>query len=153
LLYRQSYFRQRIDQSGWQHEHWSEVDPELLPAALVTDAEGAPLTVTVPVRGHDVLVQVWRVDVGRVPLYLLDTAHPDNSRLDRWITARLYVADRETRLAQYAVLGIGGVLALRAMGIDPGAVHLNEGHAAFAPVELAREAVAAGASLEAAVES
>jgi len=153
LLYRQSYFRQRIDQSGWQHEHWNEVDPERLPAALVTNGDGAPLTVTVPIRGHDVLVQVWRVDVGRVPLYLLDTAHEDNSRLDRWITARLYVADRETRLAQYAVLGAGGVLALHAMGIDPSAVHLNEGHAAFAPVELAREAVAAGATLDEALNA
>ncbi|HZS13460.1 MAG TPA: alpha-glucan family phosphorylase [Candidatus Dormibacteraeota bacterium] len=148
LLYRQSYFRQRIDQSGWQHEHWLDLDPERLPAALVSNAEGRPLTVTVPIRGHDVLVQMWRVDVGRVPLYLLDTDHPDNSRIDRWITARLYVADRETRLAQYAVLGVGGVLALRALGVDPSVVHLNEGHAAFAPVELAREAVAAGAALD-----
>jgi glycogen phosphorylase len=147
LLYRQSYFRQRIDQSGWQHEHWLDVDPERLPAALVTNGAGQPLTVTVPIRGHDVTVQVWRVDVGRLPLYLLDTDHPDNSRLDRWITARLYVADRETRLAQYAVLGVGGVLALRALGIDPAVVHLNEGHAAFAPVELARELVSAGAPL------
>ncbi|HXA29196.1 MAG TPA: alpha-glucan family phosphorylase [Candidatus Angelobacter sp.] len=153
LLYRQSYFRQHIDQSGWQHEHWVELDPERLPAALVTGDQGRPLTVCVPIRGRDVLVQVWRVDVGRVPLYLLDTAHPDNSPIDRWITTRLYVADRETRLAQYAVLGIGGVLALRAMGIDPGIVHLNEGHAALAPVELAREAVAAGASLEDALSS
>jgi starch phosphorylase len=153
LLYRQSYFRQRIDQSGWQHEHWLDVDPERLPDALVTGPGGRPLTVTLPVRGRDVVVQIWRVDVGRVPLYLLDTDHPDNSRLDRWITARLYVADRETRLAQYAVLGVGGVLALRALGIDPSVVHLNEGHAAFAPVELAREAVAAGATLDEALSA
>jgi glycogen phosphorylase len=148
LLYRQSYFRQRIDISGWQQEHWIDVDPERLPAALVTKDGERPLTVTVPVRGRDVLVQIWRVDVGRVPLYLLDTDLPDNSRVDRWITARLYVADRETRLAQYAVLGVGSVHALRAMGVDFSTLHLNEGHAAFAPVELAREEVAHGASLE-----
>jgi len=153
LLYRQSYFRQRIDISGWQQEHWIDVDPERLPAAQVTRGGGRPLTVTVPVRGRDVLVQVWRADIGRVPLYLLDTDAPDNSRVDRWITARLYVADRETRLAQYAVLGVGGVLALRALGIDPALIHLNEGHAAFAPVELAREAAAAGADMEAACAS
>jgi len=148
LLYRQSYFRQRIDITGWQQEYWLDVDPDRLPAAQVTGPDGAPLKVTVPVRGHDVLAQVWRVDIGRVPLYLLDTDVPDNSRVDRWITSRLYVADREMRLAQYAVLGAGGRLALRAMVIDPSLLHLNEGHAAFAPVELAREAVAAGASLD-----
>jgi glycogen phosphorylase len=153
LLYRQSYFRQRIDVTGWQQEHWLDVDPDRLPAALVTRDGGRALTVTVPVRGRDVLAQVWRVDIGRVPLYLLDTDLPENSRVDRWITARLYVADRETRLAQYAVLGVGGVLALRALGIDPALLHLNEGHAAFAPVELAREAAAAGASLEEACAS
>ncbi len=146
LLYRQSYFRQHIDQSGWQHEHWVDVDPQRLPDALVTGDGGRPLTVTVPVRGRDVVAQIWRVDVGRVPLYLLDTEHPDNSHVDRFISARLYVADRETRLAQYAILGAGGVLALRAMGIDPAVIHLNDGHAAFAPGELAREAVAEGKS-------
>ena len=148
LLYRQSYFRQRIDVSGWQHEHWVDLDPDRLPAALVTGPGGRPLTVTLQVRGHDVVVQVWRVDVGRVPLYLLDTDHPDNNRIDRWITARLYVGDRETRLAQYAVLGTGSVRVLRAMGIDPSVIHLNEGHAAFAPVEVARELAASGASLD-----
>jgi glycogen phosphorylase len=148
LLYRQSYFRQSIDPSGWQHEHWVDLDPERLPEALVTGANGRPLTVTVKIRQRDVAVQVWRVDAGRVPLYLLDSDVPQNAPVDRWITARLYVADRETRLAQYAVLGIGGVLALNALGIDPAVVHLNEGHAAFAPIELAHEAVLAGASLD-----
>ncbi|HEV7679657.1 MAG TPA: alpha-glucan family phosphorylase [Candidatus Dormibacteraeota bacterium] len=148
LLYRQSYFRQTIDPSGWQHEHWIDLDPERLPEALVTAQNGEPLSVSVNIRSRDVAMQVWRVDVGRVPLYLLDSDVPENDPVDRWITARLYVADRETRLAQYAVLGIGGVLALHAMGFDPGVVHLNEGHAAFAPIELAHEAVLAGASLE-----
>jgi len=84
------------------------------------------------------------VDVGRVPLYLLDAARPENSRVDRWITSRLYVGDRTIRLAQYALLGVGGIRALRALGIDPAVVHLNEGHAALAPLELAREEVASG---------
>ena len=150
LLYRQSYFRQRIDISGWQNEYWIDVDPERLPAALVTRND-RPLLVTLPVRGRDVLIQVWRVQIGRVPLFLLDTDVAENSRVDRWITSRLYVADRETRLAQYAVLGAGAVHALHAMGIEPSIVHLNEGHAAFAPVEIAREAVAAGASLDGAL--
>jgi starch phosphorylase len=151
LLYRQSYFRQRIDVSGWQNEYWIDVDPLRLPAALVTRDGERAVTVTLPLRGRDVVVQVWRVQIGRVPLFLLDTDVAENSRIDRWITARLYIADRETRLAQYAVLGFGAIRALRAMDIDPSTVHLNEGHAAFAPVELAREAMAGGLSLESAL--
>ena len=153
LLYRQGYFRQRLDASGWQHESWIDTDPERLPAALVTDAAGEPVTVKIPLDAHHVVAQIWRVDVGRVPLYLLDTDRPENARVDRWIGARLYVGDRETRLAQYALLGVGGVRALRALGIDPGVVHLNEGHAAFAALELAREEVARGASFDAALEA
>jgi starch phosphorylase len=145
LLYREGYFRQRLDASGWQHEYWTHTDPERLPAAVVGDARGRPLTVTVEVRGRAVTVQVWRIDVGRVALYLLDAERPENSRLDRWITSRLYVGDPDTRLAQYVLLGVGGVRVLRALGIEPGLVHLNEGHAALAPLELARTAVQEGA--------
>lgn len=144
ILYRQGNFHQRIDLSGWQHEYWIETDPDRLPAALVTGFDGLPLTVDVPLRGRDVVLQIWRVDAGRVPLYLLDAARPENTRVDRWITSRLYVGDRTIRLAQYALLGIGGVRALRALGIDPAVIHLNEGHASLAPLELAREDVAAG---------
>lgn len=148
LLYRQSYFRQRFDISGWQQEYWIDVDPDCLPAARVTRDGTAPLQVSVIMRGREVVLQVWRVQIGRVPLYLLDADVPENTRVDRWITSRLYVADRETRLAQYAVLGAGAVHALRAMRIDPSIVHLNEGHAAFAPVEMARSAVAQGMPVE-----
>jgi starch phosphorylase len=144
LLYRQGYFRQRIDTSGWQHEYWVENDPERLPAALVTQDGRTPLTISVPIRGREVVAQIWRIDVGCVPLYLLDTERPENDRVDRWITTRLYVSDRDTRLAQYALLGLGGVRALRAMGIDPGVIHLNEGHASLAPLELAAADVARG---------
>jgi starch phosphorylase len=144
LLYRQGYFRQRIDTSGWQHEYWIDVDPERLPAALVTRDGMTPLTIQVPIRGRDVVVQIWRVDIGRVPLFLLDTDRPENLRIDRWIAARLYVGDRETRLAQYALLGLGGVRTLQALGIEPSLIHLNEGHASLAALELAAAGVASG---------
>jgi starch phosphorylase len=144
LLYRQGYFVQRMDASGYQHEYWVPLDPERVPAALVHNSEGRPLTVTVPLRGRELAVQAWRVQVGRVPLYLLDADRPENSRIDRWITARLYESNRAIRLAQYALLGIGSMRVLAAMGIDPMVVHLNEGHAALAPLELARREIAAG---------
>ena len=140
LMYRKGYFRQRIDASGWQHEYWLETDPERLPAARVTGEDGAPLTVTVAIGASDVTARIWRVDVGRVPLYLLDTDCPENGPLDRWITGRLYVGDPQTRLSQYTLLGVGGIRALRAMGYEPGVIHLNEGHAALAPLELERRA-------------
>src|SRR3954453_13701514 len=136
LMYHQGYFRQRIDSSGWQQEYWVETDPDRLPAALVTGDDGSPLTVSVSIHGEPVGAQIWRVDVGRVPLYLLDAERPENSRLARWISAQLYVGDPFTRLAQYVLLGVGGMRALRALGIDPSVVHLNEGHAAFVSLEL-----------------
>jgi starch phosphorylase len=138
LLYRLGYFRQRIDGWGWQHEHWVDTDPERLPAALVRAPDGEPMTVCVPIRGVEVTAQIWRVDVGRVPLLLLDADRPENDRVARWITARLYTPDADLRLAQYVLLGVGGVRALRKLGIEPGIVHLNEGHAAFVSLEMAR---------------
>jgi starch phosphorylase len=148
LLYGQGYFRQSIDLSGWQREYWVDTDPLRLPGALVTVDGARPLSVSVPIRERDVWFQVWRFQVGRVPLYLLDTDRPDNHPMDRWITSRLYAADRDTRLAQYALLGLGGVRALHAMGIEPGLLHLNEGHAALAPLELAARDVERGRSFE-----
>ena len=148
LLYRRGYFRQRIDASGWQHEYWTEVDPERLPMALVTDRYGQPVTIRVPLRGREVVAQIWRVDVGRVPLYLLDAERSENSRFDRWITSQLYHGSRTLRLAQYLLLGAGAIRALRVLGIEPAVVHLNEGHAALAPHELAREQLAGGRSFD-----
>lgn len=153
LLYRQGYFRQRVDRGGWQNEWWDEVEPERLPMVLVSRDDGSVLTVSVPVGGAMVTAQVWRVDVGRVPLYLLDAERPENPRTLRWITSRLYIADRATRLAQYALLGRGGMIALREMGITPATVHLNEGHAALAPLELTRELVAGGMRADAALRA
>jgi glycogen phosphorylase len=153
LMYRKGYFRQRIDAAGWQHEYWIDTDPERLPAALVRGSDSRPLTIAVPIYDADVVAQIWRVEVGRVPLFLLDTDVPQNGPLERWITARLYEADAHTRLAQYVLLGVGGVRALHALGIEPGVIHLNEGHAALAPLELASAALRDGASVEAALAS
>jgi glycogen phosphorylase len=139
LMYGKGYFRQRIDAGGWQHEYWIDTDPPRLPGALVSAEDGSPLTIEVPVGDALVAAQIWRIDVGRVPLFLLDANIPLNGPLERWITGRLYESDGDTRLAQYALLGLGGVRALRALGVDPGVIHLNEGHAAFAPIELAAD--------------
>jgi starch phosphorylase len=131
LLYRQGYFRQRIDLTGWQREYWLDTDPERLPAALIRSEDGEPVTVTVPTHDEEIVAQIWRVDVGRVPLLLLDAERPENSAFARWTTSQLYVGSPEVRLNQYALLGVGGRRALAALGIEPEVIHLNEGHAAF----------------------
>ena len=151
LMYRKGYFRQRIDGGGWQHEYWVDTDPQRLPAARVLDAEDRPVTVEVPIGDAEVTAHIWRVDVGRVPLFLLDTDISRNGPVERWITARLYDADPATRLSQYVLLGVGGVRVLRALGIDPGVIHLNEGHAALAPFALAAGSPRNGGPAEAAL--
>ncbi len=153
LFYRQGYMHQRLDPSGWQHEYWVRTDPDLLPLARISNSDGTPRLVTVRIRGHEVVFRIWRVVLGRVSLYLLDAHRERNPRIDRWITARLYDSSRDMRLAQYAALGLGGIRALRALGIEPGLVHLNEGHAALAALELAREERAAGRSEQEALAS
>ncbi len=154
LMYRHGYFRQRTDATGWQHEYWVDTDPDLVPAALVTGEDSRPLTVTVPIAEREVVCQIWQVAVGRVPLLLLDSNRPENSYPDRFITSRLYVGDPDIRLDQYSVLGIGGMRALSALGVSPGVVHLNEGHAALAVLELARcERELTGATLAEAFEA
>jgi starch phosphorylase len=140
LMYRKGYFRQRIDASGWQHEYWVDTDPQRLPAARITGPDGAPVAIRVPIDETEVTAHVWRIDVGRVPLFLLDTDISHNTPLDRWITARLYEADARIRLAQYVLLGAGGIRALHALGIEPGVLHLNEGHAALAPLTAGEDA-------------
>ncbi|MDO9197135.1 alpha-glucan family phosphorylase [Rhodoferax sp.] len=146
LMYRTGYFHQRIDVTGYQYEYWLDADPERLPCVKVTGADGRPVTVMVPVDDESVAVHIWRVDVGRVPLYLLDTDLPQNSQVGRWITSRLYESNRAIRLAQYAVLGIGGVRALRALGIEPAVYHLNEGHPVLGVFELLLQAQAQAGS-------
>src|ERR1041384_8311303 len=141
LLYRYGYFRQRLRNDGWQEEHYGETRPNELPIRLVTDVEGAPLRVEVLIRERNVLAQVWRANVGRVALYLLDTNITENVETDRWVTGHLYGGDRETRIVQEMLLGIGGGRVLRKLGVTPHVFHLNEGHSAFLTLELAREIV------------
>ena len=141
LLYRYGYFRQRLRTDGWQEEHYGETFPTSLPIHLVKNSDDSPLRVEVLIRNRNVLAQVWRADVGRVSLYLLDTNIPENAETDRWVTGHLYGGDRETRIVQEMLLGIGGVRLLRKLGISPHVYHLNEGHSAFLTLELAREVV------------
>jgi len=139
LLYRRGYFHQRVDRTGWQQEYWIEVDPEMLPTVRVTGADARPLTISIPVWDGHVAAHVWRTDVGRVPLYLLDTEIAENSPLHRWVSARLYEGSHPIRLAQYALLGVGAIRALEAMSICPTLFHLNEGHAAIATLASASQ--------------
>lgn len=148
LLYRTGYFHQRLDTTGYQHEYWLDTDPGRLPCVLLTGDDGAPLLIRVPVDDEDVMARVWRVDVGRVPLYLLDTDCPENPTVGRWVTSRLYEGIRSVRLAQYAVLGFGGALALDALGIEPSVFHVNEGHPALTMAELIARGRAQGRSYD-----
>jgi starch phosphorylase len=143
LLYRYGYFRQRLRNDGWQEEHYGETLPNDLPIYLVRNADETPLRIEVSIRERNVLAQVWRAEVGRVPLYLLDTNIPENVETDRWVTGHLYGGDRETRIVQEMLLGIGGVRLLRKLGVTPHVFHLNEGHSAFLTLELAREVIQA----------
>lgn len=146
ILYRQGYFQQRLDVSGWQGELYEDSDFAKLPISLVRDKENNPIKVEVKMRGRVVKACAWRVDVGRVPLFLLDTDLEENDPIDRWITAHLYGGNTDTRIAQEMVLGIGGVRLLRAIGLDPSVYHMNEGHAAFLTLELLREELNNGTS-------
>ncbi|MEO6655546.1 MAG: alpha-glucan family phosphorylase [Pyrinomonadaceae bacterium] len=139
LLYRYGYFRQKIRHDGWQEETYNDIFGSELALTPVLDANGERVTVSVHIRGREVVAQAWLARVGRISLYLLDTNVPQNSDVDRLITGHLYGGDTETRIVQEKVLGIGGVRLLRKLGIDPVVFHLNEGHAAFSTLELARE--------------
>ncbi|MBD1842816.1 alpha-glucan family phosphorylase [Cyanobacteria bacterium FACHB-63] len=141
LLYRQGYFRQRLNQSGWQEDYYINNPFERLPLQLLTDADGQPLVFEVLVRHRNVKVQVWKAQVGRVSLFLMDTNREDNDPIDRWLTGHLYGGNQETRIAQEVILGIGGVRALKTVGIEPSVYHLNEGHAAFCLLEVCRQEI------------
>jgi starch phosphorylase len=138
LLYQQGYFRQYLNQAGWQQEAYEDNDFHNLPVSPAMDHAGRPVIVQVEYPGRTVVAQVWRVQVGRVPLYLLDTNVAANSREDRDITDQLYGGDREMRIKQEILLGIGGYRALEALGIEPSVLHMNEGHSAFLAVERTR---------------
>lgn len=138
LLYRQGYFRQRLNRSGWQEDYYIDNQFQQMPLELIKNERGEPLTIELEIRQRLVKAQIWRVQVGRVQLYLLDTDRHDNDPIDRWLTGHLYGGNQETRIAQEVVLGIGGVRALQALEINPSIYHLNEGHAAFCTLEVAR---------------
>lgn len=138
LLYRQGYFHQRLNRSGWQEDYYTDNPFHRLPMELLKNEQGEPITFTVKVRHRMVHVQIWKVQVGRVSLYLMDTDRDDNDPIDRWLTGHLYGGNQETRIAQEVVLGIGGVRALQTLGIEPSVYHLNEGHAAFCLLEVCR---------------
>jgi starch phosphorylase len=138
LLYQQGYFRQVIDASGAQREFWPFNDVSQLPIVPVRDASGAWVRVQLPRAGAPVWLRAWQAQIGRVPLYLLDSNDPTNVPADRGITAELYGGGLETRLLQEMALGIGGWRLLRALGIAAQVCHLNEGHATLAAVERAR---------------
>lgn len=141
LLYQKGYFRQRLSLEGWQEEVYVDTDPAELPLTLVQNEDDTPLMIEVLIRNRPVRARVWRADVGRVALYLLDTNVTENEETDRWVTGHLYGGDRETRIVQEMLLGIGGVRLLRKLGIEPHVFHLNEGHSAFLTIELARELI------------
>jgi glycogen phosphorylase len=153
LLYRNGYFRQTIDADGHQEHRYPDYDLNRMPLTRALGREGDPLTVSVELPGRDVKVDVWTVQVGRVPVLLLDTDNPLNDPADRPITHILYVRGREMRLHQELILGVGGVRALQALGITPAVWHLNEGHSAFLLAERARRLVAGGAELEEALQA
>ncbi len=152
LFYRRGYFRQRLDLAGRQQEYWLSNDPKSLPMARVSAPDGTPLLPTVEVAGRSIAFQVWRVDIGRIPLLLLDTDLPENDSVSRWTTSRLYEGNKAVRLCQYGLLGIGGARVLEALDIEPGVIHLNEGHPALAPLEFAAQRAERGASVDEALD-
>jgi starch phosphorylase len=139
LFYRQGYFKQYLDANGWQHEEYIDIKVENLPLEPAIDAKGQPLVVSIETRTGTILAKVWRMRVGRVNVYLLDSDVEGNTPQDRELTSRLYGGDHRTRIRQELIAGVGGVRALRALGINPGVYHLNEGHSAFAPLEVIRQ--------------
>lgn len=148
FMYPQGYVQQKIAVDGWQQNVYEPADWDNSPVRPLLGPTGGRMLLDIPLGRGTVKVAVWRVQVGRVPLYLMDTNVEGNSPLDREISGRLYGGDRTMRLRQEIILGIGGVRVLRALGIQPAVFHANEGHSAFLFLELAREKVSAGKTLE-----
>jgi starch phosphorylase len=141
FIYPQGYFRQRLDHSGWQFAEYQKMDFANMPAIPARTPEGKEVVIDVELPGRTIYAKVYRLQVGRIPLFLMDTDIHPNSPQDRELSARLYGGDREMRVAQEIVLGIGGIRTLRALGISPNVWHMNEGHSAFLVLELVREMV------------
>ena len=141
LLYQHGYFSQYLTNDGWQQEEYSENDYYALPVQIVRDERGRDVTITLEYPEAEARVRIWKVQVGRIPLYLLDTNLMENPPSIREITAQLYGGDSETRIRQEILLGIGGVRALNALGLQPTVCHMNEGHSAFLGLERIRQAM------------
>jgi starch phosphorylase len=152
FMYPQGYFHQTVSAEGWQQEVYERLNWTDAPIEPATATDGKPCIVAVPLGNRSVLVSVWRVRLGRVTLYLLDTDLEENAPWDRELSARLYGGDRETRIQQEIILGIGGVRALKALGRAPAVWHLNEGHAAFVVLQRIRDHIEQGQSFESALE-
>src|SRR3954447_8781678 len=135
LLYRNGYFQQYLTGDGWQQESYPELDFYNLAVEALRNTDGTPVQVRVDLPENAVFCKVWRANVGRIPLYLLDTNLPENSPADREITSKLYGGGSEMRIKQEIVLGIGGVRAMEAVNLQPTVWHMNEGHAAFLALE------------------
>ncbi len=152
FMYPQGYFHQSVSPEGWQQESYERLSWGQAPIEPAVTPEGTPCTIAVPLGNRSVLVSVWRVRLGRVKLYLLDTDLEENVPWDRELSARLYGGDRETRVQQEIILGIGGVRALKAMGSAPAVWHLNEGHAAFVVLQRIRDLIERGDSFDSALQ-
>jgi len=142
LFYREGYFQQTINQDNWQTEYYNQLNPQNLPMDPVLDEQGEPLICSVDIATDTVRYRSWRINVGRCPLYLLDTNLPENPAHYRDLTLRVYGGDSTTRIQQEILLGVGGVKLLRALREKPRVFHMNEGHAAFLALELIREKMA-----------
>jgi starch phosphorylase len=152
FMYPQGYFHQHVSAEGWQEESYERLNWADTPIEPAQTTDGKPCITAVPLGDRSVLVAVWRVRIGRVKLYLLDTDLEENAPWDRELSARLYGGDRETRIQQEIILGIGGVRALRAIGSEPGVFHLNEGHAGFVVLQRIRDLIERGTSFDDALE-
>ena len=148
LFYREGYFQQAIDSNNWQTEYYTLLNPKNLPVEPVLNEKGEPVVCRVEMGMNQVSFQVWRANVGRVAVYLLDTNRAENEQHFRDLTLRVYGGDSTTRIMQEILLGIGGVRLLRALGLNPAVFHMNEGHAAFLTLELVREKMGAGQKFE-----
>jgi starch phosphorylase len=152
FMYPQGYFHQSVSPEGWQKESYERLNWNDAPIEPAITHDGNPCIVPVPLGNRSVLVKVWRVRLGRVKLYLLDTDLEENAPWDRELSARLYGGDRETRVQQEIILGIGGVRAFKALGSEPAAWHLNEGHAAFVVLQRIRDLIEKGRTFDQALE-
>ena len=153
LFYREGYFQQSINQENWQTEYYNQLNPKNLPMDPVLNKQGEPLVCNVDIASDTVYFRSWRINVGRCPLYLLDTNLPENKPHYRDLTLRVYGGDSTTRIQQEILLGVGGVKLLRALEIQPSVFHMNEGHAAFLSFELIKEKLNDGQLFEAAMKA